>query len=109
MKSRLVGLLLAIGAGVLLPFRLPWGIPRAMLQCFAGDAMRMRLKTRLFLVLGLMGLAGFTARSKQYDQKLFAGMRWRWSGGSRGGRRLAVSAVQNAPTVYNMWSVNGGV
>ena len=80
-----------------------------MLQCFAGDAMRLRLRTKLFLMLGLMGLAGFTARSQQYDQKLFGEMRWRCIGPFRGGRTVAISGVPREPNVYYMAPVNGGV
>jgi len=80
-----------------------------MLHCFAGDAMRLRLRTKLFLILGLMGLAGFTARSQQYDQKLFGEMRWRCIGPFRGGRTVAISGVPHQPNVYYMAAVNGGV
>ena len=80
-----------------------------MLQCFAGDAMRLRLRAKLFLVLCLMGLAGFTARSQQYDQKLFGEMRWRCIGPFRGGRTVAISGVPHQPNVYYMAPVNGGV
>ena len=71
--------------------------------------MRLRLRTKLFLMLGLMGLAGFTARSQQYDQKLFGEMRWRCIGPFRGGRTVAISGVPREPNVYYMAPVNGGV
>jgi photosystem II stability/assembly factor-like uncharacterized protein len=80
-----------------------------MLHCFAGDAMRLRLRTKLFLIWGLMGLTGFTARSQQYDQKLFGEMRWRCIGPFRGGRTVAISGVPQEPNVYYMAPVNGGV
>ncbi len=80
-----------------------------MLHCFAGDAMRLQMGTRVLLVLLLTGLAGFTARSQQYDQKLFGEMRWRCIGPFRGGRTVAISGVPHQPNVYYMAAVNGGV
>jgi photosystem II stability/assembly factor-like uncharacterized protein len=80
-----------------------------MLQCFAGDAMRLQMGTRGLLVLLLTGLAGFTARSQQYDPKLFGEMRWRCIGPFRGGRTVAISGVPHQPNVYYMAAVNGGV
>ncbi len=80
-----------------------------MLQCFAGDAMRLPMKTKVLLVLLVTAVAGFTARSQQYDQKLFGEMRWRCIGPFRGGRTVAISGVPHQPNVYYMAAVNGGV
>jgi len=71
--------------------------------------MRLRLRTKLFLIFGLMGLAGFTAHSQHYDQKLFGEMRWRCIGPFRGGRTVAISGVPHESNVYYMAAVNGGV
>ncbi len=71
--------------------------------------MRLQMGTRVLLVLLLTGLAGFTARSQQYDQKLFGEMRWRCIGPFRGGRTVAISGVPHQPNVYYMAAVNGGV
>ncbi len=80
-----------------------------MLQCFAGDAMRLPMKTKVLLVLLVTAVAGFTARSQQYDPKLFGEMRWRCIGPFRGGRTVAISGVPHQPNVYYMAAVNGGV
>ena len=80
-----------------------------MLHCFAGDAMRLHMRTRLLLVLLLTALTGFAASSQQYDQKLFGEMRWRCIGPFRGGRTVAISGVPHQPNVYYMAAVNGGV
>jgi len=80
-----------------------------MLQCFVGDAMLLRRKAKLLLVLLVITLAGFTARSQQYDPKLFGEMRWRCVGPFRGGRTVAISGVPQEPNVYYMAPVNGGV
>jgi len=71
--------------------------------------MRLQMGTRGLLVLLLTGLAGFTARSQQYDPKLFGEMRWRCIGPFRGGRTVAISGVPHQPNVYYMAAVNGGV
>jgi photosystem II stability/assembly factor-like uncharacterized protein len=47
--------------------------------------------------------------AQQYDQKLFAEMRWRCIGPFRGGRTVAISGVPHQPNVFYMAAVNGGV
>ncbi len=80
-----------------------------MLQCFVGDAMRLQMRRKVLFVLLLTAMTGFTARSQQYDQKLFGEMRWRCIGPFRGGRTVAISGVPHQPNVYYMAAVNGGV
>lgn len=48
-------------------------------------------------------------RAQQYEQKLFAEMRWRCIGPFRGGRTVAVSGVRGQTNVFYMAAVNGGV
>ncbi len=71
--------------------------------------MRLPMKTKVLLVLLVTAVAGFTARSQQYDPKLFGEMRWRCIGPFRGGRTVAISGVPHQPNVYYMAAVNGGV
>jgi photosystem II stability/assembly factor-like uncharacterized protein len=54
-------------------------------------------------------LCSALAGAQQYDQKLFAGMKWRLVGPFRGGRVLAVAGVPGQPSVYYFGAVAGGV
>ncbi|HXM92905.1 MAG TPA: glycoside hydrolase [Candidatus Dormibacteraeota bacterium] len=47
--------------------------------------------------------------AQQYDQKLFAEMRWRCIGPFRAGRTVAISGVPHQPNLFYMAAVNGGV
>jgi photosystem II stability/assembly factor-like uncharacterized protein len=84
-----------------------------MLQYFVEDAMRLGVLTKGFLSFSLIAAIGASARSQQpspqYDQKLFAEMRWRCIGPFRGGRTVAISGVPQQPNVFYMAAVNGGV
>ena len=75
--------------------------------------MRLGSLTKGFLSFSLIAAMGVTARSQQpspqYDQKLFAEMRWRCIGPFRGGRTVAISGVPQQPNVFYMAAVNGGV
>ena len=51
----------------------------------------------------------FSLSAQQYDQKLFAEMRWRCIGPFRGGRTVAITGVPRQPSVFYMAAVNGGV
>ena len=63
-----------------------------------------RLSLLLLLILPL-----FPLPAQQYDQKLFAEMRWRCIGPFRGGRTVAITGVPHQPSVFYMAAVNGGV
>ncbi len=75
--------------------------------------MRLGRLTRGFLSFSLIAAMGTAARAQQtplqYDQKLFAEMRWRCIGPFRGGRTVAISGVPQQPNVFYMAAVNGGV
>ena len=66
-----------------------------------------RSKRVFLLVLLVLPLLPLSAQ--QYDQKLFAEMRWRCIGPFRGGRTVAISGVPHQPNVFYMAPVNGGV
>ncbi len=66
-----------------------------------------RSKRAFLLVLLVLPL--FPLSAQQYDQKLFAEMRWRCIGPFRGGRTVAISGVPHQPNVFYMAPVNGGV
>ena len=63
-----------------------------------------RLSLLLLLILPL-----FPLPAQQYDQRLFAEMRWRCIGPFRGGRTVAITGVPHQPSVFYMAAVNGGV
>jgi len=63
---------------------------------------------RLLLMLTL-ALPWLPLSAQQYDQKLFAEMRWRSIGPFRGGRTVAITGVPERPSVFYMAAVNGGV
>jgi photosystem II stability/assembly factor-like uncharacterized protein len=46
---------------------------------------------------------------REFDQRLFAEMRWRCIGPFRGGRTVAITGVPRQPNVFYMAAVNGGV
>ena len=71
--------------------------------------MRLNTAMKLLVILVFICCAGATARSQQYDQKLFGEMRWRCIGPFRGGRTVAISGVPRRPNVFYMAAVNGGV
>jgi photosystem II stability/assembly factor-like uncharacterized protein len=61
------------------------------------------------LAIAITCLAGAAARAEQYDQSLYAGMRWRMIGPHRGGRALAVAGVPGRPNLFYFGSVAGGI
>jgi photosystem II stability/assembly factor-like uncharacterized protein len=63
-----------------------------------------RISLLLTLVSPMLPLS-----AQQYDQKLFAEMRWRCIGPFRGGRTVAITGVPHQPNVFYMAAVNGGV
>ena len=63
-----------------------------------------RLSLLLLLILPVLPLC-----AQQYDQRLFAEMRWRCIGPFRGGRTVAITGVPHQPSVYYKAAVNGGV
>src|SRR5215472_14981075 len=67
-----------------------------------------RIYQRL-LVLFLTLSTGASLGAQEYDQKLFAEMRWRCIGPFRGGRTVAITGVPHQPSVFYMAAVNGGV
>ncbi len=82
---------------------------RAMLPYLMEDAMGLKSTVKLLVIVLLIGCAAVTARSQQYDQKLFGEMRWRCIGPFRGGRTVAIAGVPHQPNVFYMAAVNGGV
>ncbi len=60
-------------------------------------------------ILGLTCLSSGTLPAQPFDQALFAEMRWRCIGPSRGGRTVAISGIPSQPNVFYMAAVNGGV
>lgn len=66
-------------------------------------------KCKRYLLLLLLALPWFPLSAQQYDQKLFAEMRWRCIGPFRGGRTVAITGVPHQPNVFYMAAVNGGV
>jgi photosystem II stability/assembly factor-like uncharacterized protein len=66
-----------------------------------------RKKWALLLVPFVLSLSPL--RAQQFDQKLFAEMRWRCIGPFRGGRTVAITGVPRQPSVFYMAAVNGGV
>jgi photosystem II stability/assembly factor-like uncharacterized protein len=70
----------------------------------------MLTKTHRVLCLILwLGVPLMPLFAQQYDQKLFAEMRWRCIGPFRGGRTVAITGVAHRPSVFYMAPVNGGV
>src|SRR6516164_5561995 len=67
-----------------------------------------RIYQRL-LVLFLTVLTGASLGAQEYDQKLFAEMRWRSIGPFRAGRTVAITGVPHQSSVFYMAAVNGGV
>jgi photosystem II stability/assembly factor-like uncharacterized protein len=65
------------------------------------------IETILAILVSLW--SGVPAIAQQWDQKLFAEMRWRCIGPFRGGRTVAISGVPHQPNVFYMAAVNGGV
>src|ERR1700741_1754804 len=63
-------------------------------------------KCLLFVVLAF---SSFPLAAQQFDQKLYAEMRWRCIGPFRGGRTVAITGVSHQPSVFYMAAVNGGV
>jgi photosystem II stability/assembly factor-like uncharacterized protein len=51
----------------------------------------------------------FTARAQQFDNRMYAEMRWRCIGPFRGGRTVAITGVPKQPNVFYMAAVNGGI
>jgi len=47
--------------------------------------------------------------AQQFDEKLYAEMRWRCIGPFRAGRTVAITGVPHQPSVFYMAAVNGGV
>ena len=68
----------------------------------------LRNSKQVFLLLSL-ALPWFSLSAQQYDQKLFAEMRWRCIGPFRGGRTVAITGVPHQPSIFYMAAVNGGV
>jgi len=69
-----------------------------------------RLANRVSLCLILSVIFPLIPLSaQQFDQKLFAEMRWRCIGPFRGGRTVAITGVPHQPSVFYMAAVNGGV
>src|ERR1051326_5619491 len=66
------------------------------------------MRSCLALILALIGLAG-ASPSSTVDPNLFAGMRWRNVGPSRGGRVTAVAGVAGQPFVYYFGATGGGL
>ncbi len=60
-------------------------------------------------ILGLTCLSSGTVPAQPFDHALFAEMRWRCIGPSRGGRTVAISGIPSQPNVFYMAAVNGGV
>ncbi len=54
-------------------------------------------------------LAPLPVGAQQYDQSVFAGMRWRLIGPFRGGRALAVAGARGRPFEFYFGAVGGGV
>lgn len=61
------------------------------------------------LILVITCLGGSSARSQQFGQSLYAGMKWRLIGPFRGGRALVVAGVPGQPNIYYFGAVGGGV
>ena len=62
-----------------------------------------------WLWLVFLSVCSLPLAAQQYDQKLFAEMRWRCIGPFRGGRTVAITGVPHQPSVFYMAAVNGGV
>ena len=60
----------------------------------------------LFLALVVPSLP---LAAQQFDEKLYAEMRWRCIGPFRAGRTVAIAGVPHEPSVFYMAAVNGGV
>ena len=71
--------------------------------------MRLLKFARWIVFVSLVAAATMPLCAQQYDQKLFAEMRWRCIGPFRGGRTVAISGVPQQPNVFYMAAVNGGV
>jgi len=69
----------------------------------------LRRKHLAGLALGLTCLSSGTLPAQPFNQSLFAEMRWRCIGPSRGGRTVAISGIPGQPNVFYMAAVNGGV
>jgi photosystem II stability/assembly factor-like uncharacterized protein len=80
-----------------------------MLLNFVEDSMYFGLRAKVLIILAFLFYTCAVARSQQYDQKLFAEMRWRCIEPFRGGRTVAISGVPQQPNVFYMAAVNGGV
>jgi photosystem II stability/assembly factor-like uncharacterized protein len=61
------------------------------------------------LLLALAALMAPAAGARQFDQRLYQGMRWRMIGPFRGGRTVGATGVPGRPNVFYVGVNNGGV
>jgi photosystem II stability/assembly factor-like uncharacterized protein len=72
--------------------------------------MRMALlRNKKWLLFVVLAFSSFPLAAQQFDEKLYAEMRWRCIGPFRGGRTVAIAGVPHQPSVFYMAAVNGGV
>ncbi|HXP23165.1 MAG TPA: hypothetical protein VN807_03460 [Candidatus Sulfotelmatobacter sp.] len=67
------------------------------------------LRNKKCLLFVVLAFSSFPLAAQQFDQKLYAEMRWRCIGPFRGGRTVAITGVSHQPSVFYMAAVNGGV
>jgi len=67
------------------------------------------LRNKTCLLIVVLAFSSSPLAAQQFDQKLYAEMRWRCIGPFRGGRTVAITGVPHQPSVFYMAAVNGGV